>query len=59
MAKQLDLLIIEDDAYWGIQFNTAQGARQPGLDLPLSFLSLDTDGRVIRIDTLAKLLGPG
>ena len=23
------------------------------------YLSLDTDGRVVRIDTLAKLLGPG
>jgi hypothetical protein len=23
------------------------------------FLSLDTDGRVVRVDTLAKLLGPG
>jgi hypothetical protein len=31
----------------------------PGLGLPPSFLSLDTDGRVVRVDTFAKTLGPG
>jgi DNA-binding transcriptional MocR family regulator len=31
----------------------------PGLQLPASFLSIDTDGRVIRVDTLSKLMGPG
>ena len=31
----------------------------PGLDLPASFLSIDTDGRVVRVDTLSKLMGPG
>lgn len=27
--------------------------------LAAGFLSMDTDGRVVRVDTLAKLLGPG
>ncbi|GAX76831.1 hypothetical protein CEUSTIGMA_g4277.t1 [Chlamydomonas eustigma] len=32
----------------------------PGLSqLPSSFLSMDTDSRVIRVDTLSKLMGPG
>ena len=32
----------------------------PGLkNLPTSFLSLDVDGRVIRIDTLSKIIAPG
>lgn len=31
----------------------------PGLNLPASFLSIDTDGRVVRVDTLSKLMGPG
>ncbi len=34
-------------------------AGQPGLQLPSSFLSMDTDSRVLRIDTFSKLLGPG
>lgn len=31
----------------------------PGADLPAGFLSIDTDGRVVRIDTVSKALGPG
>lgn len=33
--------------------------QQPGLCLPPTLLSIDVDGRVLRIDTFAKLLGPG
>jgi hypothetical protein len=36
-----------------------QPEHQPGLQLAPSFLSLDVDGRVLRIDTFSKLLGPG
>jgi hypothetical protein len=34
-------------------------SQQPGIQLPPSLLSLDVDGRVLRIDTFSKLLGPG
>lgn len=30
-----------------------------GIDVEPGFLSIDTDGRVIRIDTFAKILAPG
>eukprot|EP00775_Hariotina_reticulata_P010800 gene10800-10956_t len=58
LAQKWDLVIIEDDAYYWLQY--ADGPdRVPGLNLRPGFLSLDVDGRVIRLDTLAKLLGPG
>lgn len=34
------------------------GGRPPATG-PVSFLSLDSDARVIRVDTFAKVLGPG
>ncbi|EFN56794.1 hypothetical protein CHLNCDRAFT_144288 [Chlorella variabilis] len=55
------LLILEDDAYQYLQF-PAGPLRPPGLaGLPArsSYLSLDTQGRVIRLDTCAKFLAPG
>eukprot|EP00798_Chlamydomonas_sp_ICE-L_P000112 gene112-5523_t len=106
VAQRNNLIVLEDDAYWGLQFphqqqlasayqqqqatphqqqqassrsergeevekpassergevekpGSLKSETVPGLQLPPSFLSLDTDGRVIRIDTFAKLLGPG
>ena len=49
LAQKYDLIIIEDDPYYHIQFNNI---------IP-SFLSLDTDGRVIRLDSFSKILAPG
>ncbi len=76
MCQKHDVVIIEDDAYYWLQFySNAAGTRSPplasqqqqneapgpvpGLNLPPSFLSMDTDGRVVRVDTLSKLMGPG
>ena len=85
VCQKHDVVIIEDDAYYWLQFYSARASlkdaegscsieeaspriaseeeRQavdvPGLDLPASFLSIDTDSRVIRVDTLSKLMGPG
>lgn len=57
VCQELDLLIIEDDAYYYLYFPDDQ---TPGLkDLPKTFLSMDVDGRVIRFDSLSKFIAPG
>eukprot|EP01035_Chromulina_nebulosa_P020793 gene20793-26957_t len=59
ICRELDLLIIEDDAYFYLTFVNERG-ELPGLHgLEKSFLSLDTDGRVIRFDTVSKFIAPG
>ncbi|XP_052760956.1 kynurenine/alpha-aminoadipate aminotransferase, mitochondrial-like [Mya arenaria] len=49
LACQYNFLIIEDDAYFFLE-------ERP---LTQSFLSLDTEGRVIRLDTFSKTMAPG
>ena len=46
-----DLLILEDDPYYYLQFTN--GIRVP------SFYSLDVDGRVLRFDSFSKILSSG
>ncbi|WIA37188.1 hypothetical protein OEZ86_014142 [Tetradesmus obliquus] len=58
LARKWDLIILEDDAYFWLQYPQGPEA-VPGLNLRPGFLSIDVDGRVIRLDTLSKLLGPG
>ncbi|TYJ54193.1 hypothetical protein B9479_005119 [Cryptococcus floricola] len=55
VCRKWDLLICEDDPYCFLQI------RPNGADSPIvpSFLSLDTDGRVIRIDSFSKIVAPG
>ncbi|GAB1606308.1 kynurenine/alpha-aminoadipate aminotransferase, mitochondrial-like isoform X1 [Argonauta hians] len=50
IARTYDLLIIEDDPYYYLQFSK---------DYIPSFLSLDVDGRVIRGDSFSKLISSG
>ncbi|XP_064617176.1 kynurenine/alpha-aminoadipate aminotransferase, mitochondrial-like [Liolophura sinensis] len=50
IAQTYDLVILEDDPYFYLQFNKP---RVP------SFLSLDTDGRVLRFDSFSKVLSSG
>ncbi|XP_046652485.1 kynurenine/alpha-aminoadipate aminotransferase, mitochondrial-like [Daphnia pulicaria] len=50
IAKDYDLIILEDDPYYFLQFDKK---RTP------SFLSIDTDGRVVRFDSLSKVLSSG
>lgn len=93
VAKKYDVLIVEDDPYWYLQFpsatarntvttshssNTSFNPEQPMFanaephpegwkssgyayldSLVPSFLSIDTDGRVIRLDTFSKTVAPG
>ncbi|RPD55468.1 L-tyrosine:2-oxoglutarate aminotransferase [Lentinus tigrinus ALCF2SS1-7] len=60
IAKKYDLIIVEDDPYYFLQYdppNTeAPSTQKP---FPLSFLSLDVDGRVVRIDSFSKIMAPG
>ncbi|KAJ2725020.1 hypothetical protein GGI07_001589 [Coemansia sp. Benny D115] len=71
VAQVHDLVIIEDDPYYYLQFDKYREpeanvsaeerlGRLPGVDRLLpSLLSLDTDGRVIRLDSFSKILAPG
>ncbi|XP_057652127.1 kynurenine/alpha-aminoadipate aminotransferase, mitochondrial-like [Diorhabda carinulata] len=45
-----NIIILEDDAYYFLHFLDQQ---------PISFLSLDTEGRVIRLDSMSKVLSSG
>ncbi|XP_051159721.1 kynurenine/alpha-aminoadipate aminotransferase, mitochondrial-like isoform X2 [Leptopilina boulardi] len=50
LAQKYDFLILEDDPYYFLHFLDKQ---------PLSFLSMDTDGRVVRFDSFSKILSAG
>ncbi|KAF7179224.1 hypothetical protein CNMCM7691_008155 [Aspergillus felis] len=85
LCQRYDVIIVEDDPYWNLQYPSAQRMaaryRNTPIDEPLttknynahgkssgypfldslvpSFMSLDTDGRVIRLDTFSKTIAPG
>lgn len=50
LAQKYNFLIVEDDPYYFIHFLDKE---------PTSFLSLDTDGRVIRLDSFSKIMSAG
>jgi aromatic amino acid aminotransferase I len=54
IAQEFDLILIEDDPYYHLQFPSNNDDQL----LP-SLLSMDTDGRVVRLDTFSKVLAPG
>ncbi|KAH7128835.1 aromatic amino acid aminotransferase [Dactylonectria macrodidyma] len=71
VCQRHDLLIIEDEPYYFIQMDPYTGRDSPtwatntaSIDefvagLVPSYLSIDTDGRVIRMDSFSKVLVPG
>ncbi|KAG5809355.1 hypothetical protein H9Q74_008172 [Fusarium xylarioides] len=70
VAQKHDLYVIEDEPYYFLQMQpyTGQGApalppsssRAEFLDSLLpSYLSIDVDGRVLRMDSFSKVLAPG
>jgi aromatic amino acid aminotransferase I len=68
VAVKHDLCIIEDDPYYFLQLSnrnsTAGNNRDREIEaylesLPSSYLSIDTSGRVIRLDSVSKTLAPG
>uniref|UniRef100_A0A8C7XP74 Kynurenine/alpha-aminoadipate aminotransferase, mitochondrial n=1 Tax=Oryzias sinensis TaxID=183150 RepID=A0A8C7XP74_9TELE len=50
LAQQYDMLIIEDDPYYFLQFEKPWAP---------TFLSMDVDGRIIRTDSFSKILSSG
>ncbi|EFX01316.1 aromatic amino acid aminotransferase [Grosmannia clavigera kw1407] len=86
VCSRFDVVIIEDDPYWHLQYPSAAEAEAVSRNLPRpkpapltkpigpnqrssgydfldslvpSFLSIDVDGRVIRLDTFSKTVAPG
>jgi DNA-binding transcriptional MocR family regulator len=81
LCQEYDVIIIEDEPYWYMQFpsvigpdiakryfpeppSDVTGAKKlSGFDfldsLMPSYLSIDTDGRVVRLDTFSKTISPG
>ncbi|KAJ1937373.1 hypothetical protein EC988_007909, partial [Linderina pennispora] len=58
VAQKHNLVIVEDDPYYFMQFPKPHEPVDSDLVLVPSFLSLDTDGRVIRLDSFSKILAP-
>jgi len=50
LVTEHDMLILEDDPYYFLHFGDIR---------PPSFLSMDTEGRVIRFDSFSKVLSSG
>jgi DNA-binding transcriptional MocR family regulator len=70
LCVKYDIIIVEDDPYWYIQFPSSspsmsapkptKGSGFEFLDsLIPSYLSLDYEGRVVRLDTFSKTAAPG
>ncbi|TGZ77018.1 PLP-dependent transferase, partial [Ascodesmis nigricans] len=61
LCQQHDILIIEDNPYWYLQFTTSSHKSPDNFlaSLTPSYLTLDADGRVIRLDTFSKTIAPG
>ncbi|KAH0555712.1 hypothetical protein GP486_006344, partial [Trichoglossum hirsutum] len=72
IAQKHDVYILEDDPYYFIQMlpSTGSGKEQLKPSAPTSpsafvetlvpsFLRLDTDGRVLRMDSFSKIIAPG
>lgn len=50
LAQKYDFLILEDDPYYFLHYLDEQ---------PISFFSLDVDGRVLRMDSFSKVWSAG
>lgn len=66
VARQHGLVIVEDDPYYFLNFSgldfqgdLSPGSMPGGTGLPPSYLSMDEDGRVVRLDSVSKFIAPG
>ncbi|KAL1637191.1 Aromatic/aminoadipate aminotransferase 1 [Neofusicoccum ribis] len=70
VAQKHDLVILEDEPYYFLQMDPYAGADAPKPEPPKSheeflaaiepsLLSMDTDGRVMRLDSFSKVVAPG
>ncbi|CAL8471435.1 g10977 [Coccomyxa elongata] len=59
ICREYDIILLEDDPYFYLQFSP-EGGQPKGLHgLGRSYLSMDVDGRVVRLDSFSKVLAPG
>ncbi|EFA84232.1 hypothetical protein PPL_03309 [Heterostelium album PN500] len=58
ICSKYNLIILEDDPYYFLQFPTGDDANQQ-VQLPPTFISMDTDRRVLRFDSFSKILSSG
>ncbi|MCJ1477539.1 Aromatic/aminoadipate aminotransferase 1 [Lambiella insularis] len=69
-AQKHDLYILEDEPYYFLQMQPYTGADAPAVPPPAdhsaflrslvpSLLSMDVDGRVMRLDSFSKVIAPG
>ncbi|EER29497.1 Aromatic/aminoadipate aminotransferase 1 [Coccidioides posadasii str. Silveira] len=70
VAQKHDIIIVEDEPYYFLQMQPYKGANAPQDPPPAnyneflkalipSFLSMDVDGRVVRLESFSKVLSPG
>jgi aromatic amino acid aminotransferase I / 2-aminoadipate transaminase len=70
VCQKHDIVIIEDEPYYFLQMQPYTGADSPDPPAPASheeflgalvpsYLSMDSDGRVFRMDSVSKIIGPG
>ncbi|KAF2762466.1 L-kynurenine/alpha-aminoadipate aminotransferase [Pseudovirgaria hyperparasitica] len=63
IAEEYDMIIIEDDPYYFLNLDTGNVGSSPRPEslnnLTPSYVSLDTSGRVVRLDSVSKILAPG
>ncbi|KAJ5032831.1 uncharacterized protein L3040_009422 [Drepanopeziza brunnea f. sp. 'multigermtubi'] len=70
VAQKHDVYILEDEPYYFLQMQPYTGPDAPAVPPPASneeflsslvptYLSLDTDGRVMRMDSFSKVIAPG
>ncbi|MCJ1378163.1 Aromatic/aminoadipate aminotransferase 1 [Xylographa soralifera] len=70
VAQKHDLYILEDEPYYFLQMQPYTGANVPDVPPPAShadflksivpsLLSMDVDGRVMRMDSFSKVIAPG
>lgn len=70
MAQKHDIYILEDEPYFFLQMQPYTGPDAPDVPLPSthsafintlvpSLLSMDIDGRVMRLDSFSKVIAPG
>jgi kynurenine/2-aminoadipate aminotransferase len=59
VAQDHDLLILEDDPYWHLQLHPYESSSKASVEPIKSLFSMDVDGRVVRFDSLSKVVSSG
>ena len=65
IARKFNFLIVEDDPYYFLQFSSDDFEEDIneedmlGFTSTMSYLSIDFDGRVVRLDSFSKIIAPG